>query len=181
MPLYALGEKRPRLGRDVWIAPDATLIGDVRLADGANVWWKAILRGDNDTISIGAGTNIQDGTVIHVDAGVPASLGNHVTVGHMAMLHGCTVGDHTLVGIKSVILNRARIGAYSIVGANTLIPEGKVYPDRVLILGSPGKVVRELDDIDILMLETMASRYVDHARHFAEDLRVIDQPADTWR
>lgn len=176
MPLYALGDKRPTLGRDVWIAPNATVIGDVRLADGANLWWNAVLRGDNDRIAIGVGTNVQDGTVIHTDAGVPVSLGDHVTVGHMAMLHGCIVGDHVLVGIKSVILNRARIGAYSIVGANTLIPEGKVYPERVLILGSPGKVVRELDDDDIRMLEGLAQRYVVHARHFANELQLLGQP-----
>lgn len=174
MPLYAIGDKRPSLGAQVWIAPNASVIGDVRLADGANIWWNAVLRGDNDCITIGANTNIQDGTVIHTDTGVPVSLGNNVTVGHMAMLHGCTVEDHVLVGIKSVILNRAKIGAYSIVGANTLIPEGKTYPERVLILGSPGKVVRELSDDDIHMLEGLAQRYVAHARHFATALSPLD-------
>lgn len=174
MTLYAIGDKQPSIGRQVWIAPNATVIGDVRLAENANLWWNAVLRADNDYISIGANTNIQDGTVIHTDVGVPVNLGCNVTVGHMAMLHGCTVGDHVLVGIKSVILNRARIGAYSIVGANTLIPEGKSYPERVLILGSPGKVVRELDDKDIQMLEGLAQRYVDHARHFAKDLQPLE-------
>lgn len=173
MSLYAIGDKRPSIGTQVWIAPNASVIGDVRLADGANIWWNAVLRGDNDCIAIGANTNIQDGTVIHTDTGVPVLLGDHVTVGHMAMLHGCTVEDHVLVGIKSVILNRAKIGAYSIVGANTLIPEGKTYPERVLILGSPGKVVRELNDDDIRMLEGLAQRYVVHARHFATELRPL--------
>lgn len=174
MPLYAIGEKRPALSENTWIAPNATLIGDVRLGKQANIWWNAVLRADNDFIAIGDHTNIQDGTIIHTDSGVPATLGEHVTVGHMAMLHGCTINHHVLIGIKSVILNRAVIGPYSIVGANTLIPEGKIYPERVLILGSPGKVVRELSDDDLRNLETLAQRYVGHAAHYAEALRLLE-------
>ena len=135
MALYELGEKKPQLGSDAWIAPNATVIGDVRLGANASIWWNAVLRGDNDPISIGENSNIQDGSVLHTDEGVPLTIGRDVTVGHLVMLHGCTVGDGSLIGIGSIVLNRAVIGKSCIVGANTLIPEGKVFPDRVLIVG----------------------------------------------
>lgn len=170
MAIFTLGDKRPQLGANVWIAPNATVIGDVRLADHASVWWNAVLRGDNDPIHIGANTNIQDGSVLHTDEGVPMHIGADVTVGHLVMLHGCTVGDGSLVGIGSVILNRAVIGKGCIVGANTLIPEGKVFPDHVLIVGSPGKVVRELSDEEVLRLRKSAAHYVSNASRYRERL-----------
>jgi carbonic anhydrase/acetyltransferase-like protein (isoleucine patch superfamily) len=172
MPIYTLGDRKPILGRDAWIAPNATVIGDVRLGDEASIWWNAVLRADNDTISIGAGSNIQDGSVLHVDDGVPLTLGANVTVGHMVMLHGCTVGEQSLIGIKSVILNRAVIGRHCIIGANSLIPEGKVIPERSLVMGSPGKVVRELNDEEVARLLLAAQGYVANARRY----RMMCQP-----
>ncbi len=172
MPIYTLGDRKPILGRDAWIAPNATVIGDVRLGDEASIWWNAVLRADNDTITIGAGSNIQDGSVLHVDDGVPLTLGANVTVGPMVMLHGCTVGEQSLIGIKSVILNRAVIGRHCIIGANSLIPEGKVIPERSLVMGSPGKVVRELTDEEVARLLLAAEGYVVNARRY----RMMCQP-----
>ena len=173
MPLFRLGDKTPQLGADAWIAPNATVIGDVRLGANASVWWNATLRGDNDPIHIGDNTNIQDGSVLHTDEGVPMHIGANVTVGHLVMLHGCTIGDGCLVGIGSVILNRAVIGKHSIVGANTLIPEGKVFPERSLIVGSPGKVVRELSDEEVGKLQKSADHYVANATRYRNELQAI--------
>lgn len=170
MPIYKLGNKQPQLGENTWIAPNATVIGDVRLGANTSIWWNATLRGDNDPIHIGENTNIQDGSVLHTDEGVPMHIGANVTVGHLVMLHGCTVGDGSLIGIGSVILNRAVIGKGSIVGANTLIPEGKVFPDRVLIVGSPGKVVRELSEEESTRLLKSAEHYVGNAARYAREL-----------
>jgi carbonic anhydrase/acetyltransferase-like protein (isoleucine patch superfamily) len=173
MPIYGLADKQPRLAPDAWIAPNATVIGDVRLADNASIWWNAVLRGDNDPITIGANSNIQDGSVLHTDAGVPLDVGRDVTVGHLVMLHGCTVGDGSLIGIKSVILNRAVIGRNCLIGANTLIPEGKTIPERSLVMGSPGKVVRQLTDEEVARLLAAAAHYVDNARRYAAQLRPL--------
>ena len=170
MSLYDLDGIRPQLGENVWVAPNATVIGDIRLADQASIWWNAVLRGDNDPIHIGRQTNIQDGSVLHTDAGIPMFIGERVTVGHLVMLHGCTIGDGSLIGIGSVILNRATIGKHCIVGANTLIPEGKSFPDRVLIVGSPGKIVRELTDEDVAKLERSAAHYVTNAARYKAGL-----------
>jgi len=170
MSLFRLGDKQPQLGENAWVAPNATVIGDVHLAANASIWWNATLRGDNDPIHIGANTNIQDCSVLHTDEGLPMHIGANVTVGHLVMLHGCTVGDGSLIGIGSVILNRAVIGKGCIVGANTLIPEGKVFPDRVLIVGSPGKVVRELSDDDVAKLLKSAAHYVENARRYRTSL-----------
>ena len=171
MPIYTLGDRKPILGRDAWIAPNATVIGDVRLGDEASIWWNAVLRADNDTITIGAGSNIQDGSVLHVDDGVPLTLGANVTVGHMVMLHGYTIGEQSLIGIKSVILNKAVIGRHCIIGANSLFPEGKVIPDRSLVMGSPGKVVRQLSDEEVALLRHAAQGYVDNARRYRAELK----------
>ena len=171
MAIYSLGDRQPVLGPDAWVAPNATVIGDVRLGDNASIWWNAVVRGDNDTITIGAGSNIQDGSVLHVDAGVPLSIGDNVTVGHQVMLHGCTIGDESLIGIKSVILNRAVIGRHCIIGANSLIPEGKVIPERSLVMGSPGKVVRELSDDEVARLLLAAQGYVENARRYRAELK----------
>lgn len=166
MPIYRLGDKSPQLDPTVWIAPNATVIGDVRLAANVSIWWSAVLRGDNDPITIGAGTNIQDGSILHTDDGIPITLGSHITVGHMVMLHGCSVGDGTLVGIKSVVLNGAVIGKHCLIGANTLIPEGKVIPDRSVVMGSPGKVVRELTDEQLARIARNAPHYVQNAQRY---------------
>ena len=171
MAIYSLGDRHPSLGRDTWIASNATVIGDVRLGDNASIWWHAVLRGDNDTITIGASSNIQDGSVLHADAGVPLRLGANVTVGHLVMLHGCTVGDESLIGIKSVILNNAVIGRHCIIGANSLIPEGKVIPERSLVMGSPGKVVRQLSDEEVARLRLAAQGYVENARRYRTGLK----------
>ena len=172
MAIYSIGDRQPVLGRDVWIAPNATIIGDVRLGDNASVWWNAVLRGDNDTIAVGAGSNIQDGSVLHADAGVPLTLGASVTVGHLVMLHGCTVGDESLIGIKTVILNQAVIGRHCIIGANSLIPEGKVIPERSLVVGSPGKVVRQLSDEEVARLQRSAQGYVANALRYRTGLKL---------
>jgi carbonic anhydrase/acetyltransferase-like protein (isoleucine patch superfamily) len=171
MPIYSLGDRRPNLGRDAWVAPNATLIGDVRLGDNASIWWNAVLRGDNDTISIGANSNIQDGSVLHADEGAPLTVGTNVTVGHLVMLHGCTIGEQSLIGIKSVILNNAVIGRHCIIGANSLIPEGKEIPERSLVMGSPGKVVRQLSDEEVARLLLAAQGYVANARRYLTGLR----------
>ena len=174
MAIYTLGERQPSLGRDAWVAPNATVIGDVRLGDNASIWWNAVLRGDNDTITIGAESNIQDGSVLHADEGVPLTLGARVTVGHMVMLHGCSIDDETLIGIKSVILNKAVIGRHCIIGANSLIPEGKVIPERSLVMGSPGKVVRQLTDDEVARLKLAAQGYVDNAQRYRALLQQTD-------
>ena len=174
MAIYSIGDRQPVLGREAWIAPNATVIGDVILGDEASIWWNAVVRGDNDTITIGAGTNIQDGSVLHADDGVPLTLGDRVTVGHLVMLHGCTIGEESLIGIKSVILNRAVIGRHCIIGANSLIPEGKVIPDRSLVMGSPGKVVRQLSDEEVAKLQLAAQGYVENARRYRAELKPAD-------
>ncbi|MCX8017115.1 MAG: gamma carbonic anhydrase family protein [Rhodocyclaceae bacterium] len=173
MAIYRLGNKTPQLAAGVWIAPNATLIGDVRLAENVSIWWNAVLRGDNDPITIGANSNIQDGSVLHTDEGVPLTIGRDVTVGHLVMLHGCTIQEGTLIGIKSVILNGAVIGKNCLIGANTLIPEGKVIPERSLVMGSPGKVVRELTDAQIARIAHSAAHYVLNAQRYQELLQEI--------
>ena len=168
---YRLADNRVDAHPESWIAPTAVVIGKVRLDAGASVWFNAVLRGDNELIHIGENTNVQDGTVMHTDMGWPLTLGKGITVGHNAMLHGCTVGDHSLIGIGAVILNGAKIGKHCIIGANSLIAEGKVIPDGSLVLGSPGKVVRELTEQQKSMLEANAEHYVNNAQRYAEQLQ----------
>ena len=167
---YRLGDACVETDPQSWTAPNATLIGKVKLEAGANVWFGAVLRGDNELIHIGENSNVQDGTVMHTDMGFPLTLGKGVTVGHNVMMHGCTVGDYSLIGINSVILNGAKIGKYCIIGANALIPEGKEIPDGSLVMGSPGKVVRELTEAQKKMLEASAAHYVHNAQRYARDL-----------
>ncbi|MFJ9991280.1 gamma carbonic anhydrase family protein [Pseudomonas putida] len=171
---YRLGDLRVEAHPSSWAAPTATLIGKVRLQARASVWFGAVLRGDNELIDIGEDSNVQDGTVMHTDMGSPLTLGKGVTIGHNAMLHGCSVGDYSLVGINAVILNGARIGKHCIIGANALIPEGKEIPDGSLVMGSPGKVVRELTEQQKRMLEASAAHYVHNAERYAREL-VIDE------
>jgi carbonic anhydrase/acetyltransferase-like protein (isoleucine patch superfamily) len=155
------------------VADNATVLGRVSLAEGSSVWYGAVLRGDNDWITIGARSNIQDGSVLHTDSGVPLTLGDDVTVGHQVMLHGCTVGEGSLIGIQSVILNGAKIGRFSIVGAGALVTEGKEFPDGVLIVGSPAKVVRELTPEQIERLKWSAAHYVENAARHRSQIRRI--------
>jgi carbonic anhydrase/acetyltransferase-like protein (isoleucine patch superfamily) len=170
--LYELGARRLQLrGSGHYIAPDASVIGDVILEDRASVWFNVVIRGDNDTITIGAGSNVQDGSVLHTDAGVKLTLGPSVSVGHLVMLHGCTVGEGSLIGIKAVILNHAVIGRECLIGANALISERKVIPDRSLVLGSPGKVVRTLSDDEVADLYRAASQYVENAARYRRELK----------
>ncbi|HRD90630.1 MAG TPA: gamma carbonic anhydrase family protein [Accumulibacter sp.] len=173
MPIYLLGSRRPQLDPQSWVAPNAIVIGDVRLAKNASIWWNATVRGDNDPISIGEDSNIQDHCVLHTDEGVPLTIGRAVTVGHLVMLHGCTIGDGSLIGIGSVLLNRAVIGQGCIVGANTLVPEGKVFPDHSLIVGSPGKVVRQLDAEQVARIRLSAAHYVDNWQRYQRELQAI--------
>jgi carbonic anhydrase/acetyltransferase-like protein (isoleucine patch superfamily) len=172
--LYALGSRKVQLiGSGHYVAPNATIIGDVVLESESSVWFNVVIRGDNDTITIGARSNIQDGSVLHTDAGVPLTLGPSVSVGHLVMLHGCTIGEGSLIGIKAVILNGARIGRDCLIGANTLIAEGKTIPDRSLVLGSPGRVLRTLDDVEIAGIRAIADHYVDNARRYRADFKPI--------
>ena len=150
------------------------MIGAVSAGRDVSIWYNVVIRGDNDPITIGDGSNIQDGSVLHTDTGVPLTIGAGVTVGHMAMLHGCSNCDGSLIGINAVILNNAVIGKHCIIGANALIPEGKVIPDRSLVVGSPGRVIRELSEAEIEHLKWNASHYVDNAKLYGKELRAID-------
>ncbi|UDF04434.1 gamma carbonic anhydrase family protein [Asticcacaulis sp. AND118] len=170
MTLFALDGVTPEIAGTAWIAPSATVIGNVRLGVEASVWFNAVLRADNEPMSIGARTNIQDGSVLHSDPGSPLTTGEGVTIGHKVMLHGCTVGDNSLIGINAVVLNRAVIGKNSIVGAGALVPEGKVFPDGVLLIGSPARVARELTEEQIERLRLSAAHYVWNAQRFAKGL-----------
>ncbi|MGH2361078.1 MAG: gamma carbonic anhydrase family protein [bacterium] len=171
MPLYNLGGRRVELlGPDVYIAPSASLIGSIIVGNECTFWFGAVVRGDNDLVTIGDRTNIQDNCVVHPDPGIPVTIGSNVSVGHMVMLHGCTIGDGSLIGIGAVILNHAVIGKDTLVGAKTLIPERKVFPDGVLVLGQPGKVIRDLRPEEIDMLRQAAESYVQKGRRYRREL-----------
>ena len=176
MPLYALDDWRPELPPEgeYWIAPNASLIGRVRLARGVSVWFGSVLRADNDWIAIGENTNIQDLCVLHTDPGIPLTLGANVSVGHGAVVHGATVGDNTIVGMGATLLNRCRIGKNSIVGANALIPEGKEYPDNSLIVGVPGKAIRTIPDDQVPMLLMNAQIYFERWQRYRTELKRVD-------
>ena len=173
MPVYALGPHTPEIDPESWIAPNAVVIGQVKLSKNASIWWNCTVRGDTDRLIIGENSNIQDGSVLHTNRGIELRIGNGVTVGHGIMLHGCTIGDGSLIGIGAVVLNHAVIGKNSLVAAHTLVPEGKVFPDRALILGSPGKMVRELTDEEIARNRASAERYVINWQHYRQTLRLI--------
>jgi carbonic anhydrase/acetyltransferase-like protein (isoleucine patch superfamily) len=168
--IYRLEERRVVRHEETFVAPNATLIGSVVLHERASVWFNVVARGDNDPIVIGPESNIQDGSILHTDLGVPLTLGRGVTVGHKVMLHGCTIGDYALIGINAVILNNARIGPYCIIGANALITEGKEIPEGSMVMGSPGKVIRQLTDSERRKLEASAAHYVDNARRYLRGL-----------
>ena len=175
MPIYALGESSPRLPEsgNYWVAPDAQVMGNIVLQENASVWFAAVLRGDNETITIGENSNVQDGSILHTDVGFPMTLGKNVTVGHQAMLHGCTVGDNSLVGIGATILNGAKIGKNCLIGAHALVGEGKEIPDNSMVLGMPGKIVRELGEENEQMMIASAAHYVENWQGYKRDLKVI--------
>lgn len=169
--IYTLGDQTPIFEGDPhYIAPSAELIGMVRIKSGASIWFNTVLRGDNDWITIGENSNIQDGSVLHTDPGIELTVGDNVTVGHQVTLHGCEIGDGTMIGIGTTVLNRARIGRNCVVGACALITEGKEFPDGVLILGSPAKVVRTLTEDELNMLKMSAQVYVNNSKRFRKDL-----------
>lgn len=172
--IYSLGDRTPNFrGDDYFIAEGAQVIGSVVLEHNTSIWFNAVIRGDNDVITIGENSNIQDGSVLHTDGGIPLTVGKNVTVGHKVMLHGCTIGDGSLIGINSVVLNGAKIGKGCLIGANALIPEGKEIPDGSLVMGSPGKVVRELEPNQIKGLEMSALHYVENFKRYKKDLKVF--------
>ena len=170
MAIYRLGEIEPSIAETAWVADDATVIGDVVLSEGSSVWFAAVLRADNTRLHIGARTNIQDAAVIHSDHGSPATIGDDVTVGHQAMLHGCTVGDGSLIGIQAVVLNGARIGKRCLVAAGSIVTEGKEFPDGSLIMGAPARLVRPLSPEQLEGLRRSAAGYVENARRFRQSL-----------
>ena len=174
MAVYALQDTIPQVHQSAWVAESATVIGNVRLEADASVWYGAVIRGDNEPIVIGEGSNVQDGSVLHTDHGFPLTLGSGVTVGHQVTLHGCTVGDGSLIGIQAVVLNGARIGKNCLVGAGSLVTEGKEFPDNSLIMGSPAKVVRELSPEQAQRLRQSALNYVANAARHRDALRRID-------
>jgi len=174
MPIYSIGAKRPQIAESAWIAPNATVVGDVRIGANVSIWWNAVLRGDNDPITIGENTNIQDGSILHTDIGVGLTIAANVTVGHMVMLHGCTIGEGSLVGIGAIILNHAVIGKECLIGAGALVAEGKRIPDRSLVIGSPGRVVMELTDEDMERVRAGSQHYIEHIREYRENLKRID-------
>jgi carbonic anhydrase/acetyltransferase-like protein (isoleucine patch superfamily) len=169
---YALGDHRISTADPVWIAPTAVVIGKVSLGRNASVWWHSVLRGDTEPVTVGEGSNIQDGCVLHTDAGFPLVIGNGVTVGHMVALHGCTIGDGSLIGIGAAILTGATIGRDCLIGARALIPEGKTIPDNSLVMGAPGKVVREVTPEHIARMRDSAEQYVRNAELYRRGLRV---------
>ena len=178
MPLFSIGERAPKLiGEHHYIAHDATVVGDVTLENNVNIWFQVVIRAENDRVHIGENCNIQDGSVLHVDPGYPLTLARNVSVGHKAMLHGCSIGEGTLVGINSVVMNGAKIGRGVLVGANTLIAEGKEIPDGVLVLGSPGKIIRELRPEDREYLLKIATGYVERSKLYKKELRPISAPS----
>lgn len=177
--IYKLGRDEPEFeGDGQFVAPNSTVIGNVVLQENCSVWFNVVIRGDNDRITVGPETNIQDGSVLHTDFGIKLTIGKGVTVGHKVMLHGCSIGDYSLIGINAVILNGAKIGKHCLIGANTLIPEGMDVPDGSLVVGSPGKIKRQLTDDQRKMLELSAAHYVDNGRRYLRELEEFNDADD---
>ncbi|PTS90350.1 MULTISPECIES: gamma carbonic anhydrase family protein [unclassified Caulobacter] len=172
MTVYSLGTARPELpGQgEYWIAPTASVMGNVVLKKNASIWWGTVIRGDNDPIVIGENSNVQDGSVLHTDHGAPLTIGSNVTIGHMVMLHGCTIGDGSLIGIGAIVLNGAKIGRNCLIGAGALITEGKEIPDNSMVVGAPGKVVREIGEQHALILQASALHYVENWKRYAREM-----------
>ena len=174
MTLYALGADKPELHEDTWVAADANLIGKVVMLAGASVWFGSTIRADHEVITIGEGTNVQENTVMHIDKGFPLTIGTNCTIGHKVMLHGCTIGDNTLIGMGATVLNGAKIGKNCLIGAGALVTEGKEIPDGSLVMGVPGKVVRQLDDKAIAELAASALHYQENMRRFRDSLNIVE-------
>ncbi|WP_299965944.1 gamma carbonic anhydrase family protein [uncultured Roseobacter sp.] len=174
MTLYTLGQHAPQCHEDTWVAPDANLVGQVVLEAGASVWFGTTIRADHEEIRVGAGSNVQENCVFHIDAGFPLTIGRDCTIGHKVMLHGCTIGDNSLIGMGATVLNGAKIGKNCLIGAGALITENKVIPDGSLVMGMPGKVVRTLDARAIEGLRASAQHYQDNMRRFRAELRVVE-------
>ncbi len=173
MTVYAIGNVTPELHETVWVAPNAQLMGNVHMAEHASVWFGAVLRGDNERIQIGRNSNIQDNSILHTDIGFPMTIGDNVTVGHRVMLHGCAIGDNSLIGIGATILNGAKIGKNCVIGAHALVTEGKDIPDNSLVMGAPGKVVKNVSEAQINLLRMSAEVYVKNAQRFAAELKAL--------
>lgn len=173
MTIYALDGVTPEIAEDTWIAPDANVIGRVMLEEAASVWFGCTIRGDNEPIVIGAGSNVQENTVMHTDLGCPLTIGPGCTIGHKVMLHGCTIGENSLIGMGATVLNKAVIGKNCLIGAGALITEGKEIPDGSLVMGAPGKIVRQLDDAAIEALRWSAKHYQDNMRRFRNGLHAV--------
>ncbi len=173
MAIYQLGEHAPEIDPSAFITDSANIIGTVQIKANASIWFDVTIRGDNELISVGENSNVQEGCILHTDPGYPLTIGNNVTVGHQAMLHGCTIGEGSLVGIQAVILNGAKIGKNCLVGAGALVTEGKEFPDNSLIIGSPAKVVRSLNEEDIVRMRGNTSNYVKRGQLFKQDLKRI--------
>ena len=173
--IYSLGDMRlTTVSDDYYITPNATLIGAINLGSNSSIWWNAVIRADNEPITLGDNTNIQDSCVLHTDPGFPIKIGANVSIGHKCMLHGCTIGEGSLVGIGTIILNGAQIGRNCLIGANSLITEGKEIPDNSLVMGSPGKVIRNVDDKAIAMMARNIKSYVNRAERYKAELALKD-------
>lgn len=173
MSVYSLDNQSPKLADDVWVAETAAVVGNVVMESGSSAWFGTVIRGDNETIHIGAKSNIQDNAVLHSDPGSPLTIGEGVTVGHQAMLHGCTIGDNTLVGIGATILNNTVIGKNCLIGAHALITENKVIPDNSVVMGSPGRVIKQVPEAQEAMLKASADYYVKNAQRFKDGLKAL--------
>lgn len=170
---FELGNKRLKLAEHCWIAPTANVIGDVTLENESSIWFNAVLRGDIENITVGEGSNVQDNCVLHTDNGIPLKVGSYVTIGHLVMLHGCTIGDNSLIGISATVLNSAVVGKNCIIGANSLVPERKVIPDNSLVMGSPGKVVRQVSDEEVKSIKENANRYIRNWKNYQQNLKKL--------
>ena len=173
MAIYQLDDLSPAIHDSAWVADSAAVIGNVTLSEDSSVWFGVVIRGDTETITVGKGSNIQDNSVLHADHGMPLVIGDNVTVGHQVMLHGCTIGDGSLIGIQAVVLNGAKIGKNCLVGAGSLVTEGKEFPDGWMIMGSPAKAVRQLTDAQIEGLKMSAQHYIDNARRYKTGLKKL--------
>ena len=174
MPVYALGAHAPNIHPQTWIAPNASVIGQVHLEKNVSIWWNCTLRGDVDLLRVGENTNVQDGSVLHTDPGLQVAIGRNVTIGHCAIIHGCAVGDGCLIGMGATLLNRSVIGRQCLIGANTLIPEGKVIPDRSLVVGAPGRIVRQLTEEEVNTIAHGVRHYVENWQRYRQELRQLD-------
>ncbi len=170
---FELSNKRLKLAEHCWIAPTANVIGDVTLENESSIWFNAVLRGDIENITVGEGSNVQDNCVLHTDNGIPLKVGSYVTIGHLVMLHGCTIGDNSLIGISATVLNSAVVGKNCIIGANSLIPERKVIPDNSLVMGSPGKVVRQVSEEEVKSIKENANRYIRNWKNYQQNLKKL--------